>query len=216
MEKDYEILNQITPENANPYSTPVGYFESLAGEVLFKIKTKQASYIVPPNYFNNLSIAILAKVKDYTSETFEELELIAPLLNTISKQNVYDIPTAYFDGFEVVKPSSTKIVSIQKHTKKWTKYVVAASIIGVISIGALFFYKKPDNVLPDFQASLQNINDTELKKEMETDKTTYTVNEDATATLPWQSLANLQDEMQFVTDEEMDLYIKENNLIDEG
>lgn len=215
MEIEYKILNQITPENVNPYSTPVGYFDGLASEILFKIQTNQETYKVPLSYFTDLSNSILAKIKQKENETFEELKNVAPLLNTISRANVYNTPNGYFENFETVKQTSTKVVSIQKSPAKWFKYAVAAAIAGVIGVSASFLFEKSDNLMPDFQASLQNISDTILSKEIDNDKLSFVSNEETT-TLPWQTLADLQEEIKFVTDEEMDFYLKENNITEDG
>lgn len=214
METEYKILNQITPENANPYLAPAGYFEGLAGEVLFKIKTKQDTYSVPRNYFDSLSTSILTKIKQQENDTFNELQSVAPLLNTISKANIYSIPNRYFENIEIKKPTTVKVVSINKNTNRWIKYSAAAAIVGIVTVSALFLFKQTNDTHTDFQASLQNISDTVLSKAINNEKIVLASNEETTI-LPWQNLADLQNEIQFVTDEEMEDYIKDNNIIED-
>lgn len=213
MEKDFKILNKITPENANPYSTPVGYFEGLADEVLFKIKTKATPYSIPQNYFNDISTSILSKIKlGQEKNEHSELETIAPLLHSIKKINVYTVPDKYFESFEVQPKKMGKVVSL---SSKWIKIVAAAAVVGIVSVVALMMQNQNINSTVDFQASLQNISDNELKNELNIEKTILGIAEENVATYSWQNIGDLKNEIQFITDEEMDFYLKENSLSEE-
>jgi hypothetical protein len=126
MENRSTILNElreISPVLAqtdlqNPYQAPAGYFESLAGEVLQKVKGQ--FYQVPDNYFETLPDQLLQKVKgqfyeiplgyfeslpetilnrikaDQTNDAGEELEMLSPLLKGIGKKNPFSMPEGYF------------------------------------------------------------------------------------------------------------------------
>ncbi|MEO7393685.1 MAG: hypothetical protein ABIU11_02020 [Chitinophagaceae bacterium] len=71
----------------NIYSVPDGYFDSLPGNLLNRIKAMEAV------------------------NTAEELRYLSPLLSNVSKQMPYAVPTGYFNGLEeklmqVVRESS--------------------------------------------------------------------------------------------------------------
>jgi hypothetical protein len=150
--------------NINPheiYAVPDGYFESLANLVLNRVKaleatnakeeleilspmlstvSKEIPFTVPTGYFENLSeniIAAINKKTDYkTSE--EEIESLSPLLNSISKKNLYSVPAGYFENLNpVIEKKEAKVISFNRH--RWYRLAAAASVIGVIAIGALFF-----------------------------------------------------------------------------
>jgi len=226
MKSEYQILNQITPENANPYSIPVEYFDGLANAFLTKIKSKEAIYAIPPNYFESLPFQVLQKIQqaEKRNEITEELVLFAPFLNTISKANVYQINAPYFENLRTVDLVKNGKVVKSKTPFKWLKYAAAAAVIGVISLSIFSLNTKKDDIQilasyhqalkTNVEKSVVNISDTDLNTEVETDKSSY-VSADETNILPWNSLDNLQDEIQFITDEEIDFYIKENKIVAE-
>jgi len=217
MKTEHNILNQLTPENANPYSTPVGYFEGLSCSILNKINSRQDSYSIPKDYFNNLSSQIIQKIKEDESDISKELKLIAPLLNTIERKNVYNIPSKYF---ETSKPSiahkKAKILSV-----KWVKYVVAASVLGAISIGILINKNVDERALiasyhqaikTNVEQSLKNMSDAELTKNLDETKIVSDNIADEIAVSPWQNFSDLNEDIQIISDDEMKAYLKENNI----
>lgn len=121
IEKVKTIVN--LPEVSIPYSLPPeGYFQDLASNILFKIKSGTS----------------------IRNEVEVELEEIAPLLNTISNHNVYSVPDDYFDKFGVSIPAETKrqtakVVSIQSRTRAWLKYVAVAVAAGLIGTATYLF-----------------------------------------------------------------------------
>ncbi len=93
--------------NRNVYSVPRDYFDALVGEVLAHVQTSSpvlsTPFTVPEGYFNNLAFAVMQKIKATEvdipfSPIFEELEQLAPLINTIAKQETYKIPAGYFEN----------------------------------------------------------------------------------------------------------------------
>ncbi len=215
MKSEHNILNQLTPENANPYSTPVGYFEGLPCSILNKINSREASYCIPTDYFNHLSSQILQKIKE--DEIVDELELIAPLLVALKKENVYSVPSKYF---ETIKPDllhkKTKVVSL-----KWIKYAVAASVLGAVSIGILInnnsdkklqIASYQQTIKTNVEQGLTSMSDDELTKNLDETKTISDNIIDEVAVSPWQNLSDLNEEIQVLSDDEMRDYIKENNI----
>jgi hypothetical protein len=61
--------------------------------------TDMADFYIPEGYFDQLTVAILTKIKPSpASETEAELQGVAPLLAKISRRNVFELPKGYFDG----------------------------------------------------------------------------------------------------------------------
>ncbi len=160
MEKNVEIMNEMKQisgvvaaiGNANVYTAPAGYFESLSEEVLVKVQTNVNLPVTslplsqpPADYFNDLAGNILFKIKAGVAEHEEvvsELEEVAPLLNTINKRNVYSIPDDYFSSLHFFAPAETqpaKVVSFPKRRFSWLNYAVAAVTAGIVVAGAYLF-----------------------------------------------------------------------------
>lgn len=159
MEKNVEIISEMQQissivadiGNANVYTAPVGYFENLSEEVLGKVKTNVNLPVTslplsqpPASYFDDLAGNILFKIKSGVAvhnEVAAELEEVAPLLNSISKRNVYSVPNDYFSGLYFSIPEEkqpAKVVSLPSKTSNWLKYAVAVVTTGIIITGAYF------------------------------------------------------------------------------
>lgn len=83
-------------------------------------------------------------------EIIEELEQVAPLLNTIAKAPVQSVPDGYFDQFQVqIAPDYSKaeiavapVVSMNKRSK-WFSLAAAAVVIGILVIGGFNLVNQP-------------------------------------------------------------------------
>ncbi len=146
-------------ENSCVYAVPVGYFDDFAALVLAKINSgaepvyhfpKGVLYNVPGNYFENLAENILKKIKhtEQANPVFEELETVAPLLNTISKEPVYDIPKGYFDTVKSPQSQQTKPAKMVAFGfAKIYQYAVAAVVTGVLAVGIFLLLDKENQPL---------------------------------------------------------------------
>ncbi len=154
MENRNDILNElreISPilaatEKVNVYTVPAGYFNDLAGTILPLIKEENSPFLsdinkktghVPQGYFDTLADSILRKIKAQENEAYY------PVLDTVSKQNVYTVPDGYFETLsEVVaakvKQPQAKVVSMGKRTG-WFKYAAAASVVIMLTFGVYKF-----------------------------------------------------------------------------
>lgn len=146
-------LKEIAPAVANLqkqhfYAVPESYFSNLSNEILAFVKqdeffsnAKHNPYIAPNGYFTDLHEKIAQKTIEQfqpSNEVFQELNEIAPLLYTLNKNNVYELPSDYF-AKEILPKSnnvSAKIVSFS-NARKWINYAVAAVIMGIVGIGAI-------------------------------------------------------------------------------
>ena len=155
------VLANHDPQNI--YAVPAGYFESLADQILNRIKaleandpkeelsylssilsdaSKEVSYSVPAGFFQNLSEDILKKIREHedhqTSE--EEIETLSPLLSSLKNKNPYSAPAGYFEKLETgIEKTETKVISITK--RKWYRFAVAAVVIGIVAISGLAIFR---------------------------------------------------------------------------
>lgn len=137
------ILANMTPQNN--YTVPTGYFDGLAGQVLARIKTieattaaeelvylspmlnkisKQMPYVAPAGYFDGLPAKIMQFVKessDYQTAK-EELEIVSPLLSSLKKEMPYTVPQGYFETLPTGRQALTEKISTEEN-KPATKII---------------------------------------------------------------------------------------------
>jgi predicted house-cleaning noncanonical NTP pyrophosphatase (MazG superfamily) len=153
------------------FRVPEGYFDSLAGEILRKIKaseaanakeeleflspmlsgfSKTAPYSVPAGYFQGLEkkldeIILAGKEQSVT----EELESLSPLLSGLKNKPTYTVPEGYFHQLERPKEDVVlvaKVVSIT--SRKWFRYAAAAILIGVVATIGFKLIKRGETIDP--------------------------------------------------------------------
>ncbi len=150
------------------YLVPAGYFDSLAGKIMQKVRASEATtaneelahlapmlnaisktgpYSVPAGYFDSIDKK-LAKIvftsKDQTVE--EELETLSPLLLQLKDKATYSVPEHYFEQLDQASRSTApvqkaKVISITR--RRWVRYAAAAIVVGLVAtIGFTFLNKK--------------------------------------------------------------------------
>jgi len=215
-------LNETSPlltsiGNKTPYSVPTGYFNSLSDEIANRIKIEEVRlspntkkpYTVPENYFEGLAASILAKIKQQPiiathSEVYEELEEIAPLLNTINKEIPFAIPVEYFNRLNIIAPKAKVITLNSRHIRKWMSYTAAAMIAGMLVTGAYLYTERPAKM--DLGKEVQNLSNEELLNSMD-NSVQYGATDNVTTT----DLPDVKESLQSVSDEELQQYFKDNN-----
>lgn len=227
-----EELNEITPflaeiEVVNPYRVPTGYFNTLPDTVMDRIQIHEALqpasrniYEVPAGYFEGLPAAILSRVQqsNIENEVWAELNEVAPLLNTISKQEIYAVPAGYFAQANFVSaalPQKTvgKVISL-KIARKWMQYAAAAVVTGVLVTGAFLY---TDNY-PNFEYEKYSSIDvsSEINKASEEDMVSYLDNHEhfviapETTAVAVEEFSDPSEPMEVLSDEELNEYLKEN------
>jgi len=83
-------------------------------------------------------------------EIIQELEQVAPLLNTIGKKPVQTVPDGYFDHFQVQiaadnstnQSAGARVVNINTH-RKWYSFAAAAVVVGILVIGGFKLINQP-------------------------------------------------------------------------
>ena len=162
------ILADHDPKNI--YGVPSGYFESLADQILSRIKaldaidakqelsylspflnnvSKEIPYSVPAGFFQDLSEDILKNIIEHLDHqtSKEEIETLSPLLSSLKNKKPYSIPTGYFEKLETraVRMDSfgeKKETKVISITKrKWYRLAVAAVVIGIVAISGLAIFR---------------------------------------------------------------------------
>lgn len=153
-----ELNSSLVPNPAMGYQVPDGYFDSLATNILQRIKamealtpaeelahlspllagiSKQLPYTVPADYFTNLDPGI-AFYEEMSAE--EELEQLSPLLGGLSKKNPFTVPEGYFEkplSPVIEKKEEAPVVRMAPRT--WFKYAIAASVTAIVALSAVLW-----------------------------------------------------------------------------
>lgn len=226
MENKSQILNELRPHSPSladaapglPYGVPAGYFEQLPELVLDRLQASAGiprvedgqSFRVPQGYFESLAGNILEKIRQSEggNEVRTELEAVAPLLNTISKANVFELPAGYFDQLQVRIPARPAKVVAMRKMRGWMQYVAAGVISGVLITGA-FLYTDNNNVKEinsaqnmDVSSELNKVSAGELVKYFETPDHVQLASND-----PVQEVKHT---IETVSDEELGQYLNEH------
>src|SRR5687767_4394091 len=86
----------------NVFPLPHGYFEAFPSLMLARIQAENADFgskavpfALPSGYFEGFAAGVMQRInKEQT--VAQELEMLAPLLNSISREPVYKVPEGYF------------------------------------------------------------------------------------------------------------------------
>jgi len=235
MENRQDILQElrgISPlvadiQPVNPFTVPDGYFSALPATILEKIRIESLlvnasvdTYGVPAGYFDRLAGNILSKIKANLSETRAELDEVAPLLNTISRREVFTAPAGYFEQTDLVAAArnakkEAKVISMRK-ANRWIQYMAAAMMTALLITGAFLFTDK--NTYLENEKKYERLDiSSELNKVSEDELVTYLNNPEHVAAAPATTqlasdaeLVDVKNHIQQVSDEELNQYLKEN------
>ena len=212
-----------------PYVVAEGYFDNFSANVLKGLTKEEAllqairvpNYNVPNGYFDDLSNQIFARVNSLKSNDDDELTLIAPVFNTISKELPYQVPDNYFERIEIAQnvvekeTKVAKIISIAKY-KSWIRVAVAASIIGILVAGATIFsinkhskdaylsYKSYKT--EDLNASIKKLSDDDLIKYLNND---YIASNSEMIILEDGIAPSVKQKVEAVSDKDLEEYLQE-------
>lgn len=195
------------------FTIPDRYFDTLPTRIISTIlnnterEAKNSPLTVPSGYFNDLSSTILTKIKLQQSDYFNELEEVAPLLNTIGKQPVYTVPDGYFQNFNVQtvpsKKSTATIISF-RNTRKWISYAAAAVMAGLLVTGAFMYTDRPASF--DLSKEVNKLSDDELVSYINSDHSVVIAPDSINLGSP----TDVQSNLKLVSDEELKQYLQDN------
>ena len=148
--------------NAEVYTAPAGYFGELPGSLVNRIRlmdemanseidnqpvisSKENTFHVPAGYFDGFAGNLMARIKTQStiSEVEEELNTIAPILNTISRDSLYHVPSGYFEGLAEIITESAKAGEIYDMPQWFT----ALKSSNIYEVPQGYFEKFPAAVL---------------------------------------------------------------------
>ena len=176
-------LNELQSSLANAgfqnvYRVPDGYFDTLADQVLNRVKaldaenvsdelgylspllnsiSKKMPYSVPADFFNLGDDEIMKLVKNENNglAAGEELKELSPLLSSLKKEMPYSVPAGYFENISntinIEGTSPAKVVSMA--SRKWFRYAAAAVVIGFIAVSGFFLFVRKDSIDPKTQSA---------------------------------------------------------------
>lgn len=213
------------------YSVPPSYFDNLSDKIINKINLhkerasfSQSSvpYSFPADYFNNLCVEILKKViseENTLSKVFEETEAIAPLLNTISKKQVYNVPAGFFETLQlplaITQKERAKVVSL-KRKSRFFRFAAAAVLIPAVAIGLYTLTGKEIINLQSDTSNARNKVKNLSKEEIVSFLKNNTLIEDAASTRNTSSNdKKIKSSLKQVSDKEIQQFLKEIGESDE-
>ena len=241
MENNIDILNELKElsptiaaiKKVNVFTVPEGYFEYLGADILMGIETENgsgntASSVddVPAGYFDTLAGSILAKIKtQQADDAATEIRVLSPMLYGIKNEHVFEVPAGYFDGLsnDILNKVKwqPKVITMQRRSRTFFKYAVAAAFTGVMALGVLKFTGNTNNKidLPDYVTAglkvgdvdqeLAKISDAEIVNYLEANgtdvKAAYVANSIDKNELPAQ-------EDYLLDDQALDKYLNSINL----
>lgn len=209
-----------------PYKVPVGYFDAFSEMILERISiglpNKVHVFKVPENYFEQLPDAILRAVRH--TEVSDELQEIAPFLQSIPKTNPYQTNTVPVIDIQAmiaekkVLTDTGKVIAMPAFRKStWTRFAAAAVMIGVL-VTAAFIYngnRTNESVNTDQYAQMDVSN--EISKLSEDELTNYLSSAEklviASAdreSLQIDELPDVNDHLNDMSDDELKQYLQES------
>lgn len=210
---------------AQLYTVPEGYFASFPAVMMEKIRLEemlaQATapvYEVPDDYFASLPGEILSRIQ--TNHTIrEELDEVAPLLNTIDKETPYQVPATYFAQADFARLAryqqpQARVVSLRL-ARKWMQYAAAALVTGVLVTGAFLYTDNPANIeesaykAVDLSSELNKLSETELANYLDNPEHAAVANT-VTVLTSDEILTDVKKNLQQVSDEELKQYLTDN------
>jgi hypothetical protein len=181
-------LRDISPvvanlDSTNVFSVPPGYFNQFPAAVLLRIQAETVDlrvrshpFNVPAGYFDSLASNIINRIKNQEQSVEAELNELAPILNTISREPVYSVPQGYFESLELTIPLKLDKPSARVFSfGRVMQYAVAACTVGILVIGVFLYNNNTGSIeAPISYKEAVNMNvSTELEQLNEADIASY-------------------------------------------
>jgi len=220
MEKTGSILEELKTithvlasiGQSDVYTVPNGYFEHLINDITARINeeslfpvSRSSAYQIPEGYFESFSDKVFSKISIQENSVFSELQEVAPLLNTISKKNIYSIPSDYFENLKIIekKEKTAKIISFSK-ARKWISYAAAASISGLLFTGGFLYEQQRNNL--DVTKELNKVSDSELNAYVENGGTDISDDNNSIET----DFYDIKQNLKSISEDDLQQYLKDS------
>ena len=172
----------------NPFEVPAGYFESLPGRIMERIKTAYSGelkneiealspllsrleknnvpYAVPDNYFENFPEKLLSRIKaEKAKDVVEELSLLCPLLSQADKKNPFSTPDGYFNELSDNLVEGVKAIEFVKdELENISPLMGGLSKKNVYTVPIEYFDTLAENILQRIKRSEQTAKIISFKK----------------------------------------------------
>lgn len=172
---NFSSLQKIN-RNEKLLALPEGYFDTFSERLMLRIRlqeVKSKETLSPPeHYFSGFPGRLLDKIRETSS-----VETETPLLDSISRENVYTVPENYFNKIseqvtEKVNAAmaGAKIIplrSIRLKQNSW-RMGVAAAVVSAIVLGAGFIWEnghKPEKQHTQYAGIVQQDDLSQLSSE---------------------------------------------------
>jgi hypothetical protein len=161
-----DILNEL--KNTAPaliplmkkevFTVPAGYFNELSVRLHSVMNMDEAHVLpvspanvmkVPDGYFDSFAQTILSKIKSASLSAEEEIRELSPALSVTGNDNVFTVPSHYFQDLpgiivsRVSKPS--RVVTMQSHSS-FARYAAAAVITGIMGLSLFSIFDKKNSL----------------------------------------------------------------------
>jgi hypothetical protein len=228
-------LQMVSPSLAavpkvNPYMVPAGYFDHVTDTIMDEIVCNELlnsnlniTYSVPDQYFDGLAQNILAKI---AVEAEDELALVAPVLHSVGKKNVYSVPTGFFTQ-EIAIPHQEegqggKLVTLKGY-RRFIQYAAAAMVAGILVSGAFLytdsksFIEQEKNERFDIKAPVGSndsllydagVQDNDTAQAEEWEETTLEINKSSVDS----QAHDFSKKISLLSEEELKKYLEENTV----
>ena len=176
-----------------PYMVDAQYFENLPEILLEQVQfnhntgLSDTPYQVPPSYFDGLS---------------------TQLLNRIAAETTVEAP---------IQKTTAKIVRFNQ-VKRWMSYAAAAILAGILITNAFLFTDKPTYSeyekyrTLDIPSTLDLVSDADLTNYIQSNSHVNSIEEMVVSES--QALPNLSENMELLSNENLDTYLQENKLLE--
>jgi len=232
----FRELKDISPlivqiNQTNPYSVSSFYFDNLSTDILKKIKLSKkvlydskpvTPYSIPKGYFKNLPELLLQRIdseQQYANEVFEETESIAPILNTISKNQVYKTPDDFFERWKAPDITTQKqeaiVVPLRRSSKILRFSAASAAAILFFTVGIYTIskrYNEPSEV-NTAKIKVKNLSKDEIVHYLKSHIPAQNVTSASKYTSKYQN--TIKRSLKEVSDKEIQQFLKETGESDE-
>ena len=126
----------------NVFCVDEEYFDGIRAELQARIAADK-KYVtndisVPDGYFNSLARNILQKIRiEENISVTEEMEEISPVISEIGNTNIFKVPQGYFEQLRFTAEVKTAKVVKMNPLRAVYKYAAAAVITGLIGISVI-------------------------------------------------------------------------------